>query len=305
MSHCPICQHQSIRAEHDREGRDAFYFECPKCGKFRMTMSAVATDFTKYGPRHVLSALIRNRSEHRETIELTTDSFKHIFDSAPKLDDPFLRIDLLLDHTLKRGGRLDRSVTFNGDVDYPLVFGEDKDEFWFYVNKAIQAGLLENTNKGYRLTPDGWKRLEHLRRTASRSDQAFVAMWFDEALDEAWENGFKAGLEACGFKALRIDLQEHNEKICDRIISEIRRSGLVIADFTGQRGGVYFESGFAMGLGIPVIRTCRQDYIGSLHFDTRQYNHVVWTSPEDLRLNLINRIRATISVPGQIGRAHV
>ena len=93
---------------------------------------------------------------------------------------------------------------------------------------------------------------------------------------------------------MRIDLEEHNEKICDRIISEIRRSGLVVADFTGQRGGVYFESGYAMGLGIPVIRTCRKDFMETLHFDTRQYNHVSWESPEELKGKLINRIRATL-----------
>jgi nucleoside 2-deoxyribosyltransferase len=92
---------------------------------------------------------------------------------------------------------------------------------------------------------------------------------------------------------MRIDLEEHNDKIDDRIISEIRRSGLVVADFTGQRGGVYFESGFAMGLGIPVIRTCRKDNVDTLHFDTRQYSHVLWESPEELKEKLTNRIRAT------------
>ncbi len=35
----------------------------------------------------------------------------------------------------------------------------------------------------------------------------------------------------------------------------------MIADFTGHRGGVYFEAGFAHGLGIPVIWTCREDQL--------------------------------------------
>src|SRR5712672_2679134 len=34
----------------------------------------------------------------------------------------------------------------------------------------------------------------------------------------------------------------------DEIISQIRRSKFLIADFTGRRGGVYFEAGLAMGL---------------------------------------------------------
>lgn len=89
-------------------------------------------------------------------------------------------------------------------------------------------------------------------------------------------------------------MQEHNEKIDDRIIAEIRQSSLIVADFTGQRGGVYFEAGFAKGLGIPVIWTCHEDGVENLHFDTRQYNHIVWESPEDLKTKLINRISATL-----------
>ena len=29
-------------------------------------------------------------------------------------------------------------------------------------------------------------------------------------------------------------------------------------------------------LDIPVIFTCRSDKIDQIHFDTRQFNHVVW-----------------------------
>ena len=70
-----------------------------------------------------------------------------------------------------------------------------------------------------------------------------------------------------------------------------------MADFTGHRGGVYFEAGFALGLGIPVVWTCkRSDYTGT-HFDTRQRQHLLWDTPEDLREQLMNHIAARI--PGR------
>ena len=122
-------------------------------------------------------------------------------------------------------------------------------------------------------------------------------MWFNSDLDEAWEKGIKPALKECGYKPVRLDFQEHNDKICDRIIAEIRKSGLLVADFTGQRGGVYFEAGFALGQGIPVIWTCRENDIQRLHFDTRQYNHIVWNHPEELKQRLIDRIQATIPRP--------
>ena len=138
--------------------------------------------------------------------------------------------------------------------------------------------------------------MEELRATGAKSDQAFVAMWFDPSTEDAWEHGFKTALTETGYDPVRVDLIHHNQKICDRIISEIRRSGLVVADFTGNRGGVYYEAGYAQGLGIPVIWTCRKGHMENVHFDTRQYNHVVWETPEDLRSQLVDRVKATISI---------
>ncbi len=93
---------------------------------------------------------------------------------------------------------------------------------------------------------------------------------------------------------MRIDNKEHTNKICDEIIAEIRRSRFVVAEFTGQRNGVYYEAGFAAGLGIPVICTCREDNIADLHFDIRQYNCIDWKTPEELFERLRNRILAVI-----------
>jgi hypothetical protein len=141
---------------------------------------------------------------------------------------------------------------------------------------------------------------------ASQSNQAFVAMWFSGAMQPAFEEGIRPALEALGFEARRIDQKEHNNKIDDEIIAEIRQSRFLVADFTcgtveenGEgtavaRGGVYFEAGFAMGLGIPVIWCCREDLINQVHFDTRQYNHIIWNTPEELREKLKNRVGAVI-----------
>ena len=119
-------------------------------------------------------------------------------------------------------------------------------------------------------------------------------MWFDDNLKQEWNEGFKTALGNTGYDPIRIDQVQHNDKIDDVIIGEIRRSGLVVADFTGQRSGVYFEAGFAKGLAIPVIWTCRTDHMATLHFDTRQYDYIVWKDPRNLRVKLRYRIVATI-----------
>lgn len=143
---------------------------------------------------------------------------------------------------------------------------------------------------------DGWNRIDDFERMAIKKNQAFIAMWFDPTMIEVFENGFHKAVKDCNYDPMKIDLKEHNNKIDDEIIAEIRNSGFLIADFTGDRGGVYYEAGFAHGLGIPVIWTCRKDDFKKLHFDTRQYNHIEWETVEELYEKLVNRIRATITI---------
>ncbi len=144
----------------------------------------------------------------------------------------------------------------------------------------------------------GWLELEKLESPHTDSSQAFVAMWFDLSTNEAFAKGIAPALSDVGYKPVRIDKKEHNNKIDDEIIAEIRRSRFVIADFTcapgKARGGVYYEAGFAQGLGIPVIWTCKDSSINDLHFDTRQYAHIVWKESFDLYVQLKNRIGATV-----------
>jgi hypothetical protein len=88
--------------------------------------------------------------------------------------------------------------------------------------------------------------------------------------------------------------KEHANKIDDEIIAEIRRSAFLVADFTGHRQNVYFETGFAIGLGLQVIWTCRKDHIPELHFDIRQYNCIDWEDEAQLARRLQRRIEAIL-----------
>jgi hypothetical protein len=149
-----------------------------------------------------------------------------------------------------------------------------------------------------RPTASGWHELDRLNRRQIDSSQAFVAMWFNEATNDAYVKGIVPALIDAGYKPVRIDKKEHLNKVDDEIIAEIRRSRFLVADFTCDpgkvRGGVYYEAGFAQGLGIPVIWTCRDVSMKDLHFDTRQYAHIVWKDSDDLYMQLKSRIGAAI-----------
>ena len=151
--------------------------------------------------------------------------------------------------------------------------------------------------QGHQVTVEGYRRLAEVKTNVD-SAQGFVAMWFGDEMNDAYEKGIEPAILDAGYKPMRIDRKPDVNKIDDEIIAEIRRSRFLVADFThgedGARGGVYYEAGFAYGLGIPVIYTCREGSIDEVHFDTRQYHHTTWSSPEGLREDLKNRILALI-----------
>ena len=157
-----------------------------------------------------------------------------------------------------------------------------------------------NPGTEYQLSVEGHARLAELNQTAAESSKAFVAMWFDASMNEVWEDAIRPGIEEAGYEPVRIDRKEHVNKIDDEIIAELRRARFAVADFThgeeGPRGGVYYEAGFAHGRDIPVIFSCRKDAMEKVHFDTRQYNHIVWEVDklDEFRSRLATRIGAVI-----------
>jgi len=217
------------------------------------------------------------------------------------------RIDYLLQFVeLEMRGEIATRIPLS-ETMCAAVAASSSDELWCLVGyaramKLVEHGLVHKDSGIYRyineITVKGYQRLEELKKANPNSDQAFVAMWFDDSMSDAWENGFEPAIVDAGYKPLRIDRKEHINKIDDEIIAEIRRSRFLVADFTSEkekpRGGVYYEAGFAHGLNIPVIYTCREDCLEDVHFDTRQFNHLTWNTPEDLRTDLAKRISAVL-----------
>ena len=196
----------------------------------------------------------------------------------------------------------------SGEVTYLLQYLADNQWVQLDEQECWHTEILpgEEHTISYRpafVTIAGYSRVEEQTKSVD-SSQAFVAMWFDSTMDEVYSHGVKLGITDAGYDSLRIDQKPDVNKIDDEIIAEIRRSRFLVADFTygdnGARGGVYYEAGFAHGLGLPVIFSCRNDIINNLHFDTRQYHHIVWETPAELREGLRNRILALIGAgPGE------
>lgn len=315
---CPLCKGEADRCNHIPSTRTQRY-NCPRCGKFEISNSLCSRmELGEYSEeRYILSGLSRGaweREKQRMQREKTTlyTTFRidenTIQDQVASLHlsrNPLDRMNKLLLLVQERTIDFRKGADFNFEADYPLLFARDAAESLYFAQLGEMMSLLEGSD-GYeritssstrlRLTSRGWERVEELRRSFVQSNKVFVAMWFDNIMTPIWEDGFKAELLALGYDPIRIDFQEHIDRTDDRILTEIRTSGFLVADFTGARSGVYFEAGFAMGLGKPVVWTCRRDWVDKLHFDTRQFNHILWDKDNitEFREKFRNRINGVI-----------
>ena len=312
MNTCPLCKNHVTATL--RQGSFLTLVECDTCGTYECDDwlgdgarvnwlvsdgRIIDTEELQKIPMHIVSGITRRTWEQGNRAKLLDYNLRDVLQSQSIPSGPIDQMDHLLWYLSQKGLFAGQRVPLS-DKDHPVAFVSSREEFEFLVHSLIDQHHIDGHRpyspgeSSYLLTAEGWQRVRELRRTQRDSNQAFVAMWFDPGLELVYKEGFEPALDETGYRPVRIDLVEHNQKIDDRIVAEIRRSGLLVADFTGNRGGVYFEAGFAFGLGIPVIWTCSEKDIDNVHFDTRQYNHIVWANAADLKTRLIDRIEATL-----------
>jgi hypothetical protein len=219
----------------------------------------------------------------------------HINTSVSENRDKLLR--LIAAKSVRPGGL----ATFNFNTDFTLIDCHSATEFAQYLGWLQEARFAQrmvgNDSRAaqFCLTMEGWNQVQPLSRPGGIPGRCFVAMAFDPSLNEVFDLAISPAVTDCGLPVpIRIDRKEHNNQITDEIIAGIRDAEFMIADLTGHRPSVYWEAGFARGLGRTVIYCCRDTDFGERHFDVRQVSTIEWTDVADLRKKLAQRIRATI-----------
>jgi hypothetical protein len=244
-----------------------------------------------------LSAFVRRAKRQGDKPPLVTHENWERFAAAHSHTSVPAKLRLVLEHLAERS-------MFPGDIvvldarDYPLFDAAGPPEVGYLVQTLADRQDIgqQVTDLRIVLTAQGWERLEP-SGLGGEPRTCFVAMSFKPEMDPAYENGIRPAVDDCGISVIRIDRIEHSENINDKMLAEIMRAQFAVADFTHHPAGVYFEAGFAFGLGRLVIWTCRRsDFAEKVHFDTRPFNYILWDDENELRTRLTNRIRAL--VPG-------
>ncbi|MCP4629826.1 MAG: hypothetical protein GY850_40910, partial [bacterium] len=347
---CHFCNYDVTKFKNKKYNQSSTFYHCPICGEIRLEEEA-AEDFEgerfSENQKKILSIVLRNNYERRnkktpETHATLDDLLGYVREYRPlssleKLDYSLLKLENASDF-------IGHSVRVNCEIDYSFFHCMDPIEL-----RHILAFLLNNRFispfNGYDretytqydvdqishffIDQKGYERLKELQGVDSNI--GFVAMWFNPEMLSVYEQAIMPAIEYVEegsgeprLRAVRIDNVEHVNDINDEIIAQIRRSRFMVCDLTGYRGGVYFEAGFAYGLGMPVIYTCRKDWCdedqlmdeaGNLvkflkdsngrpiqvkkegvHFDLAHRNRIEWELDklDEFKNKLENRIKAVI-----------
>lgn len=183
-----------------------------------------------------------------------------------------------------------------------LVWRKDENleiEVTYWLDYLVQEGFVScdpdakygGLEYSLTLTPKGYSRIDELQKTISNGRNAFVAMKYG-AETASLREAIRKGIQDAGYNPVIMDEVLHNDNITVEMLKQIRDSRFVVVDLTHQSGGAYFEEGYAMGLGKPVIQLCSSSE--ELHFDVAQRNTIQWTAEAEIPERLANRIKATI-----------
>jgi hypothetical protein len=292
-AHCALCGNPAAFASEE--------FRCEICGRYQMPFELqVDRDIKGIGDpvlKVALSAATRQENFfYDRMLKLTLENYLSLA-GTHRWTPVSRKFQLALEVGRKRSKHFGDSFKLDFKKDYPLIDAVSPAEAWALICHLMESQLIASRSVSdqvtYALTAKGWELLEPFQ-AGGIPGRCFIAMAFDQVLDDAYYQGIKPAIIDCGYQPICLKEIATNDNVCDLILSELRKAQFVVADFTKQKGGVYFESGFGKALGKEVFWTCHADDFHNLHFDTNHYGHIKWTDPANLRDQLKNRILAEL-----------
>ena len=116
---------------------------------------------------------------------------------------------------------------------------------------------------------------------------AFVVMAMDEDNPELVDvlNTIKDAARGFEITAVRIDDDLRRSRITDRMLESIQKAEFVIVDLTHERPNVFYEAGYALGIGKTPIYIARHGT--NIHFNVQDYPVEFFKSMTELKAKLV------------------
>ena len=141
-----------------------------------------------------------------------------------------------------------------------------------------------------------------MKSKPSKKPFVFVIMPFSKDFDDVYELGIKPVCVDAGARCERVDEQIFLENILERIYGQISKADIVVAEMTDRNANVFYEVGYAHGIGKPVILITNK--ADDIPFDLRLFPHIVHKgSIVTLKDRLEKKIRWCIERPKELIKA--
>jgi hypothetical protein len=248
---CLICNQDADfhnpSVETDSKGREIFKwgFLCNRCGRYIYTQE-MKLALMAAKPKHILSSVIseltrkydKDNAEGRFVEIFSEEDLNHLLKSPlipTKVVDKAYKLLLFFRDITEKPGQ-----GFNFKAEDSAIqtasYAEDAEEAAFYLRYIWENGWIEGLDtrsnstlfslNGLKVTIPGFAEIESHEQHRKLFSQAFVAMAFkpQEEMNNLFDEYISPAVSSRGYLPLRIDRKEHNEKICDEIIIEIRKS---------------------------------------------------------------------------------
>lgn len=201
-----------------------------------------------------------------------------------------------LERKLKEQGR--------GDIEIQDRMGRLKGDFDdFVAHRDLFDEVIVNYFEVKGLE-DQVKRIltEKLPEGFVQPDLVFVLMPFKDKFDEIYQNIKIAGRLING-RPLTVDRMDEKRgpfMISDAILNRIKQSALIVAEVTEENTNVYFEIGYARGIGKMVLPCAKKGT--KLPFDIKDFRTVFYKTPTDLATQLTEHFKVFFPYFARTGR---
>lgn len=271
-------------------------YTCSVCGRYVLERSFHIERYSEQKDKfYKVSSWIRENNDlFEKPPKITTSNFPKLLDIRDKkIKEKF---DLMMRYLYDL-----QDKNLNPREMIVKCWFKDTDEGLVFLKKGFNNQLISGNMEGRtyyhdRLTYDGLEYVENLESPNASSKNVFLAFNFETELNDIFSTYVREAVEESNLTCIIVNQNntELNKSITDEIIGKLKSSRIVIADFTNHRNSVYFEAGFAMGMKIPIIWTVQKGHDDAMSFDTRQYPHIVWENGEDLKKQIMDRIRVIL-----------
>jgi hypothetical protein len=127
-----------------------------------------------------------------------------------------------------------------------------------------------------------------------KDDLVFVVCSFDPDMEPVFD-AVAAAAAATGLRAERVKDVQGDYRITEKILTLIKDARMIVADLSHERPNVYFELGYARGLGKTVITILREGT--TAHFDVRDWAYLPYIDSRPLEHQLTQRFRFELERP--------